>query len=180
MQYNPRTKLWTEIVKQDPQAQTITRKLDRWVAISSCLESIHGSGGYLSRYVIFYIHATVENQIGVASGLPPVFYYLTGGLNVSLGIKAGMSKLLTLLFSCAINPGEIAQFLIRPKYVLIPNMKTIMYKFKGKKLHKVRVEYIKSFKMLSIDTPEHQCWVSRNIADLQCSAQISEDVHIEL
>lgn len=145
-----------------------------WIPITSCLELIHGSGGYLSRYITITIEQTLD-QIGEASiGIPPIYFSI--GTSLAIGKRVGMSKLNTLLFSCAINPGEVAQFYIRPSFVVVPELKRIWYKFKGKKLHYVGLNVIKSFKMLVVvDTPEHQCWVTRDINDLQCGKTFDKE-----
>ncbi|CCG23283.1 hypothetical protein CORT_0D04430 [Candida orthopsilosis Co 90-125] len=149
-----------------------------WIPITSCLESIHGSGGYLSRYITIYLETTMD-QIGeVTLGIPPVYFSI--GTSLAVGKRVGLSKLNTLLFSCSINPGEVAQFYIRPSFIEIPNLKCRWYKLKGKKLHYVGFNVIKSFKMLVVDTPEHQCWVSRNINDLQCGKTFEDKVTIHL
>ncbi|KAI5958849.1 hypothetical protein KGF57_002283 [Candida theae] len=145
---------------------TNTLTSSTWIPITSCLESIHGSGGYLSRYITIHLEQTLD-QIGEATlGIPPLYFAI--GTSLAMGKRVGFAKQNTLLFSCAINPGEVAQFYIRPHFVNVVGLKRVWFKFKGKKLHYVGYNFIKPFKMLVVDTPEHQCWVSRNINDLQC------------
>ena len=131
----------------------------------------------MSRYITITIEQTLD-QIGEASiGIPPIYFSI--GTSLAIGKRVGMSKLNTLLFSCAINPGEVAQFYIRPSFVVVPELKRIWYKFKGKKLHYVGLNVIKSFKMLVVvDTPEHQCWVTRDINDLQCGKTFNKEARV--
>lgn len=193
LQFDHELKYWTLLTTatntNDPESETPPpprfsppppiHSFHSWVPITSCLELIHGSGGYLSRYITLYIEQTLD-QIGEATiGIPPVYFSI--GISLALGKRIGISKLNTLLFSCAINPGEIAQFYIRPSFIHVPRLKRRWYKLKGKKLHYVGFKWIKLFKMLVVDTPEHQCWVSRNINDLQCGKTFEDGkVTIEL
>lgn len=185
LQFDHKLKYWTLLKTatntNDPESPfpPPIHPFHSWVPITSCLELIYGSGGYLSRYITLYIEQTLD-QIGEATiGIPPVYFSI--GVSLALGKRVGVSKLNTLLFSCAINPGEIAQFYIRPSFMYVPRLKRRWYKFKGKKLHYVGFNWIKLFKMLVVDTPEHQCWVSRNINDLQCGKTFEDDkVTIEL
>ncbi|CAK9437235.1 uncharacterized protein LODBEIA_P16130 [Lodderomyces beijingensis] len=180
MQYDISTGYWTEISKQDPMMEATVHLFDKWIPITACIESIHGSGAYMSRYITLYIHATVENAIGGAPGFPPIFVYLSGGISLGIGVRVGVSKLYTLLFSCSINAGEVAQLFVRPSFIKVPDLKIVKYKFKKKRLNKVGTRYIKSFKMLALDAPEHQCWVSRDVSDLQCKGTISRKVKVHL
>ncbi|KAI5968259.1 hypothetical protein CANMA_002475 [Candida margitis] len=178
MIYDRQLKYWTLLIRNDqthdqnapntPNAQTptIAQPFPHWIPITSCLESIHGSGGYLSRYITIYLEQTFDQTGEITLGIPPLYFSI--GTSLALGKRVGVSKLNTLLFSCSINPGEVAQFFIKPNFVNVPQLKRIWYKFKAKKLHYVGLNFIKSFKMFVVDTPENQCWVSRNIDDLQC------------
>ncbi|KAI5962454.1 uncharacterized protein KGF55_003530 [Candida pseudojiufengensis] len=176
LQYDQSEKNWIEFIVVDGSYIPTLHNMN-WIPISSCLESIHGSGGYLSRYTILYLDTTIENNLDLSMGVP---FYFSEGISLAIGVRIGYGKLITLLFSCSINPGEIGQLFIKPKYIITPNIKSIIWKFKNKKMNKIGLKYIKPFKMLVIETPEHQCWVSRDINNLQCSKIIEDKVDITM
>ncbi|KAI5954301.1 hypothetical protein KGF54_002076 [Candida jiufengensis] len=176
LQYDKKEKNWIEFIKVDAQYVPTLHNMN-WIPITSCLESIHGSGGYLSRFTILYLDTTIENYLDLSIGIPT---YFASGISLAIGVRVGYGKLLTLLFSCSINPGEIGQLFIKPKYIITPNLKTVLWKFKNKKMNSLKIRFIKPFKMLVLETPEHQCWVSRDIEDLQCSKIIGDKIDINL
>lgn len=180
LQFDQQSKSWIEICKKNAKDKTFIQTLDKWIPISSCLESIHGSGAQISRVVSFHIAANMDTGVGVATNFPPIAVIANAGLNLALGVRVGISNLVTVSFSCTINTGEIAQFFIKPMYVVIPDLKTIMYKLKKGRLHKVKVQNINSFRMLNAETPEHQCWVSKDVNDLQCTTQDVDKIDIDL
>ena len=76
------------------------------------------------------LEAAVENYVDLYIGFPT--YAFLEALGLSIGVKVGKVMAATLLFSCAVNKGEILQMQYRPSYVLVPTMEAILYKFKGR------------------------------------------------
>lgn len=166
LQYNHRNRNWVEVRQKDPADAPQIFPLEYWIPASYCLDSTSGSGGTISRIVTVLLEAAVENYVDLYIGFPT--YAFLEALGLSIGVKVGKVMAATLLFSCAVNKGEILQMQYRPSYVLVPTMEAILYKFKGKKFKKLKIKVIKPFKMLVIDAPEHQCWATNKAEHLQC------------
>lgn len=171
LQYNHRNHKWVELRQKDPTVAPQISPLEYWIPASYCLDSTSGSGGTISRVITVLLEASVENYVDLYIGFPT--YAFLEAIGLSIGVKVGKVMAVTLLFSCAVNKGEILQMQYRPSYVLVPTMEAILYKFKGKKFKKSKIKVIKPFKMLVIDAPEHQCWATNKADHLQCTKPVN-------
>ncbi|RCK66260.1 hypothetical protein Cantr_01997 [Candida viswanathii] len=169
--YSTKERSWVEIRLKNCSDTVQRFPLEYWIPASYCLDSTEGSGGTVSRSISVLMEVAMENYMDIYAGLPAFLIHEAAG--VSVGVKVGKQMVTSLLFSCYVNDGEILQMRYRPSYVIVPEMMAILYKFDGKKLRKKKVKKIKPFKTLVIDAPEHQCWASTNINDLQCFAPIN-------
>ncbi|MCP8720130.1 MAG: hypothetical protein M5F18_12655 [Asgard group archaeon] len=169
--YSKKDHQWVELKLANPDDPVQKFPLEYWIPASYCLDSTSGSGGTASRAITVLYEVAVENYMDIYAGLPTFAIHEAAGL--SLGVKIGKQVAVTLFFSCAVNEGEVIQLQYRPSYVIVPEMEAVLYKFTGKSLKKKKVKKIKPFKTLIIDAPEHQCWATRNINDLQCHRPIN-------
>lgn len=176
--YSQKEKAWVELKVRNPDEQVQKFPLGYWIPASYCLDATTGSGGTISRAITVVYETAVENYMDLYAELPSFTIHDAAGL--SLGVKIGTQVAVTLLFSCALREGEIMQMQYRPSYITVPEMEAIQYKFKGNLLKKKKVKKIKPFKTLIIDAPEHQCWATRNIHDLQCYEPINHRHRIRL
>ena len=65
------------------------------------------------------LEAAVENYVDLYIGFPT--YAFLEALGLSIGVKVGKVMAATLLFSCAVNKGEILQMQYRPRMCLFNN-----------------------------------------------------------